>query len=198
MNIKKLVILAGLLFLSPISALGADIIPEKLFAVAQSHINENTIKSTQEIRLYALDDYSLFEDSLKIKKGETLVFVLDKYNPATRGKRNGAYSVTLKSPMPTNSNYVLSGTMRVATPTDFKGMAGKVGVSIAGKILKVPGFSQAVAAAKGIINPDEEEGRLKTVEKNVYESTPLTYAEKGKEFNIETDGVVVIKLRNQI
>ena len=77
-------------------------------------------------------------------------------------------------------------------------MAKNLGISAAGKILTVPGFSQAIAAAKGIINPDEEVGRLKTVEKNVYESTPLSYAEKGKDFVVEPDGVVVIKLRNEI
>ena len=179
-------------------ARAADILPEKLLAVSNSQINENTIRKTQTVSLYALDDYFLFDDNLNIKKGEKLVFILNSYNPPTRGKRNGAYKVTLKSPQPKESGYVLSGTMHVATPKDLKGMAKNLGISAAGKILKVPGFSQAIAAAKGIINPDEEVGRLKTVEKNVYESTPLSYAEKGKDFVVEPDGVVVIKLRNEI
>ena len=198
MDIKKLVTAAALLLLLPISALGADILPEKLFAVAQYDINKNTIKSTHEVTLYALDDYSLFEDSLSIKKGEKLVFILDGYNPATRGKRNGSFSVTLKSPLPKNNDLVLSGVMKVATPKDLKGLANTIGITVVGKVLKVPGFSQAVAAAKGLIKPDEEKGRFRTVSRNVYESTPLKYVEKGKEFNLETDGIAVIKLRNNI
>lgn len=198
MNIKKIILTAGILLCLPVSTLGAEIIPEKLFAVAQHEINENTIKSTQEVTLLALDDYSLFDDTLEIKKGEELLFILDEYKPATRGKRNGVYNVTLKHPQPKESGSVLSGTMQVATPTDFKGMAQKLGITVVGKALKVPGFSQAVAAAKGLINPDEEKGRFRSVSRNVYESTPLSLAEKGKEFNIETDGIVVIKLRNQL
>ena len=198
MNIKKLVLLAGLLFFLPLSAGAKDIIPDKIFAVAPTTITENTIEETQEITLYALDDYSIFDDALKIKKGEELVFILDKYNPAMRGKRNGAYSVTLKSPLPEDGDYVLSGMMFVAQQSDLKSWANKIGITVTGKALKIPGFSQAVAAAKGIIKPDEEKGRFRTVSRNVFESTPLKYVEKGKEFEVETDGIVKIFLRNTI
>ena len=49
--------------------------------------------------------------------------------------------------------------------------------------------------SKGLINPDEDKSRLKTAGENLYESTPLTYAEKGKDFQVEEDGIVVIKLK---
>ena len=196
MNIKKLIITAGLLLFLPLSAVAKDIIPDRIFAVAPSEINENTIEEKQEITLYALEDYSLFDNALNIKKGEELLFILEKYNHATRGKRNGAYSVTLKSPLPEDGDYVISGLMLVAQPSDLKSWAGKIGITVTGKALKIPGFSQAVAAAKGIIKPDEEKGRFRTVSRNVYESTPLKYVEKGKEFEVETDGVVKIFLRN--
>lgn len=195
---KKLVIIFGILLFCPLFANAADIIPEKILAVAEYEINKNTINKIQEVSLYSADDYCLFDDTLKIKKGEKLVLILNGYSVPTRGKRNGIYKVTLKSPLPESSDYVLSGTMKVATPADIKGMATNLGISVVGKALKIPGFSQAVAAAKGLINPDEEKGRFRTVSRNVFESTPLKYTEKGEDFSIERDGVVVIKLRNEI
>ena len=195
---KKLLVIFGMLLFCPLFAGAGEIIPEKIVAVAQYEINKDTIKERQEISLYSADDYSLFDDTLKIKKGEKLEFILNSYSEPTRGKRNGAYKVTLKSPLPESSDYVLSGTMKVATEADLAGMAKSLGISVVGKALKIPGFSQAIAAAKGIIDPDEEKGRFRTVSRNVYESTPLKYTEKGQDFSIETDGVVVIKLRNEI
>ncbi len=195
---KKIILVVGLILLFyPLFASAAEVLPQKIVAVTQYEINEHTINSRHQISLYALKDYSLFDNSLNIKKGERIVLILDSYSAPTRGKRNGYYKVTLKSPLPKESGYVPSGTMQVTTPKDIKGMAESAGITVVGKILKVPGFSQAVAAAKGIINPDEE-GRIKTVEKNVYESTPLSYTEKGKDFVVEPDGLVTIKLRNGI
>ena len=196
MQIKRLVLLIGIFIFMPLIAIG-DVLPQKILAVAQSGIDQNTIKNKQEVVFYSLKDYSLFDDSLIIKKGEKLVFILSNYNNPTIGKRDGSYNVIMKEPLPTKTNYLLSGTIRIATPNDIKGMAGKAGITVAGKILKIPGFSQAVAAAKGVIKPGEE-GRLKTVEKNVFESTPLSYVEKGKDFKIGTDVVVAIKLKNSL
>ena len=195
---KKIILFIGVILLfCPLFASAAEVIPQKIVAVTQSEISEHTIKSKHEISLYALQDYSLFDESLNIKKGEKIVLILDSYSVPTRGKRNGYYKVTLKSPLPKESGYVPSGTMQVTTPKDVKGMAESLGITVAGKILKVPGFSQVVAATKGVINPDEE-GILKTVEKNVYESTPLSYTEMGKDFVVEPDGLVTIKLRSGI
>ena len=195
---RKIVIIFGILLLCNLFANATDVVPEKILAVAEHEINKETINTTQEISLYSVDDYILFDENLKIKKGEKLVFTLDSYSAPTRGKRNGTYKVTLKSPLPKSGNYFLSGTMNVATSKDLMNTAKNLGIKVVGKALKIPGFSQAVAAAKGIINPDEEKGRFRSVSRNVYETTPLKYAEKGEDFMIEPDGIVVIKLRNKI
>ena len=87
------------------------------------------------------------------------------------------------------------GKMKVSTPKDYKDILKNTGISIVGHALKFPGFSQAIAISKGLINPDEDKSRLKTAGENLYESTPLTYAEKGKDFEVDEDGIVVIKLK---
>ncbi len=196
---KKIILVVGVILLFyPLFATAAEVMPQKIVAVAQSEIDANTIKSEHEVSLYAIKDYSLFDDSLTLKKGEELRLILDDYNAPTRGKRDGYYKVTLKNPLPKDAGFIPSGTMRVATEKDLKGMAQNLGITVVGKILKVPGFSQAVAAAKGIINPDEGSSRFTTARKNVFYSTPLKYAGIGSEFFVEPDGVVIIKLRNEI
>lgn len=194
---KKIILFIGVILLFyPLFASAAEVIPQKIVGVAHSEINANTIESKHEISLYALKDYSLFDDTLEIKKGEELFFILDDYNAPTRGKRDGYYKVTLKKPLPKDSGIVPTGTMRVATEKDLAGMAQNLGITVVGKILKVPGFSQAVAAAKGVINPNEGESRFTSARKNVFYSTPLKYIGVGSDFAVEPDGLVIIKLRS--
>ena len=195
---KKIVIVIGMLLFCNLSVFAIDIIPKKILAITEFEINKDTINETKEISLYSLEDYTLFDDNLNIKKGEKFVLLLDSYSVPTRGKRNGTYKVTLKSPMPESGDYFLSGTMKPSTKRDFKGTVQNLGIKVVGKGLRMPGFSQAVAAAKGIIKPDEEKGRFRSVSRNVYETTPLKYTEKGNDFLVEPDGIVVIRLRNKI
>lgn len=175
----------------------AEIIPEKIYAAAHYKTDKNTIKQSPEITLYAYGDY-LLNNKITIVDGEKIRLKLDEYISPKRGKRNGYYKVTYLSPVPegtTYKTYNLTGTLRPSNPKDIKEIAKKAGISVAGFVLKVPGFTQAIAAAKGIISPNENESRLKSAGENVYKSTPLTYVEKGKDFTLDIDDLAVIKLK---
>lgn len=166
----------------------AQILPDTIFAVTPHHINSKNIKINQTIPLIVFNSDNSKGDI--VKKKMIYIKILQYVKPK-RGKRDGYYKVEY------NSDVKLSGKMRASTPKDMKNITEEAGIIIAGHILKIPGFSQAVAVSKGLITPNENENRLQSAGKNLYESTPLTYIEKGKDFDIESDGIVVLKLKEK-
>lgn len=178
-----------ILLLMPIFAM-AEIIPRTIYAITPEHITYKTLSKNQCISLYAIGDDAYEHQDIGINNREEIKVKLIEYVQAKRGKRNGYYKIEYS-----HNNITFDGKMKVSTPKDLKDIAHKTGITIVGHILKFPGFSQALAVSKGLLNPNEDESRLKSAGKNLYESTPLTYAEKGKEFDVEEDGIVVIKLK---
>lgn len=178
------------LILFPIFA-NAEILPQTVYAVTPTHISNVNLKENQSIKLYQInksdcDSQNIYENH------EVINITIKEYIKAKRGKRNGYYKIVYK-----NQNDIKEGTMRASTPKDFENMAKQAGVAITGHILKVPGFSQVVAVSKGLLKPNENQSRLQSAGNNLYQSTPLTYTEKGTEFNVEEDGIVVLKLRTE-
>lgn len=168
----------------------AEILPRTIYAVTPSHINSQTLKKGNNIKLYVIADEEYKNFDIGLKNNEEFHIKIKEYVIAKRGKRDGYYKVQYL-----NNGKVFDGKMKQSTPQDFENIAKKAGITIAGHILKIPGFSQAIAVSKGIIDPNEDESRMQSIGKNLYESTPLTYVEKGKEFDVEEDGIVVIKLK---
>ena len=106
--------------------------------------------------------------------------------------------------MPSKNNEIIhctensyKGTIRNSTPKDLKEVSKKAGITIVGKVLKIPVFSQVVATSKGIIKPNENQTRLQSAGTNLYKSTPLTYFERGQSLNLEENTIVVIKLKEK-
>ncbi len=190
---KKLLFLISIILFFIPAGMAADILPVAIYAVTPENISCETLKEDQEIELYAVDDYDLGEIMI-INKADPVTVKIKEYIKPKRGKLDGYYRVEYINEK-INPNIVITGKMRASTPNDLKSIAKSVGVSLAGHILKIPGFSQTVAVSKGLIKPNTDETRLQSAGKNLYESTPLTYTEKGKDFAVEEDGIVVLKLR---
>lgn len=178
-----------IILLMPICAI-AEIIPRTIYAITPVDLTYKTLTVNQHISLYAIGDDAYAHQDIGIKNHEEIKIKIIEYIEPKRGKRDGYYKIEYEY-----EGINIPGKMKVSTPKDFKDIIEKTGVSIVGHVLKFPGFSQAIAVSKGLINPDEDKSRLKTAGENLYESTPLTYAEKGKHFEVEEDGIVVIKLR---
>ncbi len=186
------IILTFIIFCCPI--VKANVIPHSVFVVAEEELNSENIKKNELINLIAIDTYKI-TDNIIVNKGDRVEIKILKYVQPTRGKRDGYYKIQVISANEKSlEKRLLTGNMKVASPKDFKSIAESAGVTVVGHILKVPGFTQAVALSKGLIKPGEE-GRLKSAGKNLYESTPLTYIEKGEDFKVDKDGIVVLKLK---
>lgn len=185
----KYIYIVIIMFFVPVFAM-ADILPRTIYAVTPVHMNGQTIQNGNDITLYAICDETYENFDIGIKNNEEFSVKIKEYVIAKRGKRDAYYKIQYSH----NGKYY-DGKMKPSTPQDFENIAKKAGITVAGHILKIPGFSQAIAVSKGIINPNEDESRIKSAGKNLYESTPLTYVEKGKDFEVEEDGIVVIKLK---
>ena len=177
-----------ILLLMPVFAM-AEIIPDTIYAVTPNHLCKHNLKENEIIDLYVLKTGQLSDD-LNLEQGEKIELKILNYVEPKRGKRSGYFKVEYLG------KNVMTGSMKPSTPKDLKAIAEHAGIAVAGQILKVPGFSQAIAVSKGLICPNESESRLESAGKNLYKSTPLTYVEKGSDFEVEPDGVVVIKLKS--
>ena len=197
---KLLIAIITVLLLIP-QAVMAEVIPHKIYAVTEKAIDGSKLTKDCELTFRAIDNYNV-TDKIIIEKNSDLTVKVTDYEEPKRGKRNGYLKIKLISYTIPSINKIeevsknYEGSLRPSTKKDFKEIAEKTGISVAGHFLKFPGFSQAIAVSKGLIKPNKDENRLQSAGKNLYQSTPLTYIEKGKDFNIEADTIVVISIKD--
>lgn len=198
---KIFLVLCGLLILLSQSA-NAEILYHKIYAV--SHSNIEFFEKNDILNFYSLDDYEISTNEFIEKNSLITVKIEEVVNPK-RGQRNGYLKVKIVSySVPTKGNETvvkekenIEGTLRLSTPKDLKEIAKKASVSVVGKVLQIPGFSQAVAFSKGLIKPNPQQNRLQSAGTNLYESTPLKLTKKGKSLSIAEDSIVVLKVKQK-
>lgn len=201
---KKIIYLAiFILFLIPIYTY-AQVIPDKIYACSTQEIDVKAIKEGELLSFHALGDYE-FAESNYIEENSIITVKIKKYIPPKRGKRDGYAKIqVIQYTVPSEENKIVDlskkkimGKLKLSSPIDKKEILKNAGVSAAGHVLKIPGFSQAIAVSKGLIKPNPDQNRLQSAGTNLYESTPLTYAEKGIDLLIEEDAIVVLKLKDE-
>ena len=184
----KFLLLFFILFLLPITV-KAEILPDTVYAITPVEITSASLKTGDTLELEVLKTGILSKD-IKLTEGDKISVKIVNYVEPKRGKRNGYYNIHYLG------YNLMVGTMRVSTPKDLKEIAKNASLSAAGFFLKVPGLTQAFAAAKGLVIPNKNQSRLQSAGENVYKSTPLTYTEKGHDFKVERNGIVVLKLKD--
>ena len=167
----------------------AQILPDSFHARTPQAMNYKTLKSGEIITLEVVDT-GVLSDELGLNAGDKVKIKILQYCAAKKGKRNGYFKIQYIT-----EQKIYDGTMRADNPFDVKDIAEGAAVGAAGYVLKIPGLSQAVAVSKGLIAPNENQTRIESAEKNLYESTPLKYTERGEEFSVQKDGYIEIKVR---
>lgn len=175
--------------LFPIFAIAA-VIPDKIYATTPVELSNN-LKPNHYVDLDVLKLGSMTQD-IELEHGEAINVKIKEYVPPKRGKIDGYYKVDFNY----KNNGAMQGKMSVAKQTDFKDISKKAGATIAGHALGVTMLPQAYAVTKGLVKPNENQSRLKSAGTNLYNSTPLTYTEKGQEFSVPAGGVVVLSLKS--
>lgn len=180
----------------------AEVIPHNVYAISHQEYNTEDLKKEKILSFQSLDEYFI-SDFEVVEKNSILKVKINEYIEPKRGKRDGYIKIQIISySIPEQNNAVknieeknITGTLRLSTEKDKKELAKHAGIAVVGHILKVPGFSQAVALSKGLIKPNPEQNRLQSAGTNLYESTPLTLSERGNELIIEEDAIVVMKVK---
>lgn len=182
----------------------AEIIGHKVYAVSENTIKRTALHKTETLRFKATDDYEISNERI-IPQNSIITITFEEYVQPKRGKRNGyingwLYSYTI--PSKDNVEIIvkdekIAAKIKNATKKDMKEIATNASVSAAGKALKIPVFSQVIAVSKGLINPNENESRIKSAGKNLYESTPLIYVEKGEDIKLKKNSPVLITVKDE-
>ncbi len=201
---KKIIASLFIIFLFSITQANAEIIPNKIYAISSQTINKENIKEGDTITFISLKPCKIIDDIELAEKAEITIKV-NEYIKPKRGNKNGYLKIKVISYSEDKdgnnlvdlSNRNITGSLKPSTPKDIKEIVESASVSLAGKLLKVPGFTQAFATAKGLIKPNEGQSRLKSAGQNLYESTPLTYIKEGEDLEIEPDSIVVIKVNEK-
>ena len=140
-----------------------------------------------------------FDNGIVFEKDSIVTAHVMKVVEAKRGKRNGylvvepvSYSIPSKGNETLNINeeYWVANVVGYK-PFDVKKAAFSAGLSAAGYFVK--GIGQIYYFGKGIISPNEGEGRLKSGAKNVYENSPLAFIKEGEEINIQKGDILLLK-----
>ena len=177
---KKLLSLFIFFILFCINQTNAEIIPNKIYAISSQTINKENIKVDDTITFISLKDCKII-DELEIKEKAEITIKVKEYISPKRGKKDGYLKIKIISyeEIPNTNIHTdlsqrdITGSLKPSTKKDIKEIVESAGVSITGKLLKIPGFSQAFAATKGLIKPNEGESRLKSAGHNLYVNLPL-------------------------
>lgn len=177
--------------------------------------NEDEVDTTNKVIVESLEDFSVdnsdniikfkvlrenaFKNGVVLEEDSIISAKAAKIIEPKRGKRNGylvispiSYTIPSKGEITAqiDDEYWVANVVGYK-PFDVKKAAFGAGLGVAGHFVK--GIGQIYYFGKGIIAPNEGEGRLKSGAKNVYENSPLCYIEEGEEVNIKTGDILLLK-----
>ena len=187
---KKILLLSGILLISvmPVNA-------ETLQVQALSEFNTENPPASIEVK--AVSDMDLDEELLimdgYILKGNLVDVVSPK-----RLKRDATFSIVLTEYTDNNGQKHIippDGKQfkgKFTTKFDYKHAAKTAALSVGNFFLK--GLSIGYAAVEGAVK-NEEGNRVKSSAMSVYESTPISYVEKGTDIVILKDQVFCLKFK---
>ncbi len=172
----------------------------KVFGIAQEEISMKT--RLDSIILVLIPAQEVGGSSNVVEKDTFIKIRVNDLIPAKRGKRSARLEGELVSYSVEEGVYLPAqgGTVEVKiknyAKTDFKNIGISTATSVAGYALGVPFFSQGVAAIKGAVKPFDDKTRLQSAGISIYKSTPLVYAEKGKDLAVKKGDLLTVSLKH--
>ncbi|MBD5403001.1 hypothetical protein HDR58_09455 [bacterium] len=155
----------------------------------------STANPPSSVILKLIDPLDLTDD-IQLKTGEAIEGdIIDIISPK-RLKRDARFSVKLKSYTDENGKTYSIEDNIVASykvPTNKKDLAKNAALGVGSYFVK--GLSVGVAAIEGAVK-NTEDNRLKSSVVSVYESSPLSYVEKGEDIDISRNQIFYLKFPN--
>lgn len=175
----------------------------KTYKMIAESLTEISAKETPKYITVQLPAQKITGSDFYTEKDVMLRAKVTRVEYAKRGKRDGYIEAKLLAyALPSENNRTVDISeknfivkVKRYTPTDFKGIAQSAATSVAGQVLSIPFFTQGVAAVKGAVKPIDGQSRLKSAGISAYESSPLTYLNKGKDLNVSLGDKLTIILK---
>lgn len=187
---KKILVLSILLFITVMPVSAATI---KVKALSDF----NTENPTDTLTVEAVTDLNL-DNEIMIFQGYTMKGdIVDVVSPK-RLKRDATFSFILTEYIDRegvvhkvdNENRIVKG--KFTTKFNYLSVAKSAALTVGSYFVK--GLSLGYAAVEGAIK-NEEDNRLKSSAVSLYESTPISYVEKGQDIVIAKDQVFMLNFK---
>ncbi len=199
----KRIILLSLLFLAgfilPAFSSEDEVNEDTSNKVVVESLEDFSFENNDNIVKFKAIEENTFKNGITFEKDSIICAKVTKVIEPKRGKRNGylivdpkSYTVPSKGgeTVEINDEYWVAKVLGFK-PFNVKDSAVGAGLAVAGHFVK--GIGQFYYFGKGIVSPNEGEGRLKSGVKNVYENSPLAYIEEGEEVNINKGDLLLLK-----
>lgn len=185
---KKFILSLFLLFMCQAAALAATI-------KVQSQSDFTTENPPETLTVKAVTDLVLDDGFLIINEGYTLKGDIVDVSSPKRLKRDASFAFILKEYTDNNGethkvDSLVKG--KFTTKFDYKSAAKSAALGVGSYFVK--GLSSAYAAVEGAIK-NEEGNRFKSGAISLYESTPISYVEKGEDIVIKKDQVFILNFK---
>ena len=185
---KKFILSLILLFMCQASVLAATI-------KVQSQSDFTTENPSETLTVKAVTDLILDDGFLIINEGYILKGDIVDVSSTKRLKRDASFAFILKEYTDNNGethkvDSLVKG--KFTTKFDYKSAAKSAALGVGSYFVK--GLSSAYAAVEGAIK-NEEGNRFKSGAISLYESTPISYVEKGEDIVIKKDQVFILNFK---
>ena len=185
---KKFILSLILLFMCQASVLAATI-------KVQSQSDFTTENPSETLTVKAVTDLILDDGFLIINEGYILKGDIVDVSSPKRMKRDASFAFILKEYTDNNGethkvDSLVKG--KFTTKFDYKSAAKSAALGVGSYFVK--GLSSAYAAVEGAIK-NEEGNRFKSGAISLYESTPISYVEKGEDIVIKKDQVFILNFK---
>lgn len=178
----------GFLVLSIIGA-GASALAKTVEVMSYSAFS--TANPPSSIKVELLDELEISADTIIPAGAEMEGKVVDVVSPK-RLKRDATFSFQPELYIVEGSKHNLEETVKAkyTTTLDTAELAKKTVLSVGNHFVK--GLTVGVSAVEGAVK-NEEGNRFKSGAKSVYNATPLSYSQKGKDIEITQNQVFYLK-----
>ena len=185
---KKFILSLILLFMCQASVLAATI-------KVQSQSDFTTENPSETLTVKAVTDLILDDGFLIINEGYILKGDIVDVSSPKRLKRDASFAFILKEYTDNNGETQKVDSLvkgKFTTKFDYKSAAKSAALGVGSYFVK--GLSSAYAAVEGAIK-NEEGNRFKSGAISLYESTPISYVEKGEDIVIKKDQVFILNFK---
>lgn len=163
--------------------------------IAVEALEEFSTENPPEYLFVKINTDIKLDKDLTLLQGYVVKGQLTDVSDPKRLKRNAVFSfVPLSYTDNNNVNYDINGyyTGKYTTELNKKGLAKNAALSVGNYFVK--GLSLGYSAVEGAIK-NEDDNRLKSGAKNVYENSPISLVEKGQELTIKEGEIFFLKFK---